>query len=78
MELQKQIFRNGELVAPMPSLKEIRSYAQKQLDTLWPELFRFDYPHLYYVDLSEKLMALKDEMLENAGRQPKGETKAEA
>ena len=68
-ELQVPIFRNGELVYDLPTLPEIKQFCKDQLNTLWPELFRFDYPHLYYVDLSEKLMALKDSMLESAGRQ---------
>ena len=35
-----------------------------EVSTLWPEVKRFDFPHQYYVDLSEKLMSLKDEMLD--------------
>ena len=68
VELQVPIFRNGELVYRLPSLPEIKSYCADQVETLWPEVLRFDYPHQYYVDLSEKLMAMKDEMLRNAGR----------
>ena len=67
-ELQVPIFRNGELVYELPSLEEIRAYCAEQVDTLWEEVKRFDNPHSYYVDLSPKLMALKDEMLENHGR----------
>ena len=67
-EMQVPIFRNGFLVYNLPTIQEIREYREAQLETLWPELLRFDNPHLYYVDLSEKLMALKDRMLENAGR----------
>ena len=59
-------FKNGELVYKLPSLPEIKEYCAKQTATLWPEVQRFDNPHNYYVDLSEKLMALKDEMLRAA------------
>ena len=72
MELQVPIFRNGELVYELPTLPEIKQYCAAQLLTLWPEVMRFDNPHQYYVDLSEKLMALKDEMLRNAGRRSAG------
>ena len=67
-ELQKLIFKDGELVYEMPSLKDIRTNCAYQISTLWPEVKRFDYPHQYYVDLSPKLMELKDNML-SAARQ---------
>ena len=66
-ELLVPIFRNGELVYELPTLDEIRRRCAYEVSTLWPEVKRFEFPHQYYVDLSEKLMALKDEMLE-AGR----------
>ena len=63
VELQVPIFKNGQLVYKLPELKEIKAYCAQQLAALWPEVKRFDNPHSYYVDLSEKLMALKDKML---------------
>ncbi|MBQ9562585.1 MAG: nicotinate phosphoribosyltransferase, partial [Lachnospiraceae bacterium] len=71
-ELLVPIFRGGELVYDLPTLPEIKKYCAGQLDTLWPEVMRFDNPHQYYVDLSEQLMALKDEMLNQAGRRALG------
>ena len=68
VELAVPIFQNGELVYTLPSLKEIKTNCAYQVSTLWPEVKRFDYPHQYYVDLSEKLMALKDAMLAEHGR----------
>ncbi len=68
VELQVPIFQKGELVYPLPSLKEIREYCAAQVASLWPEVQRFDNPHQYYVDLSPRLMALKDELL-SRGRQ---------
>ena len=68
VELAVPIFKNGELVYKLPSLKEIKTNCAYQVSTLWPEVKRFDYPHQYYVDLSEKLMALKDAMLAEHGR----------
>lgn len=65
-ELLVPIFKNGELVYDLPSLAEIKSYCAAQLETLWPEVRRFDNPHNYYVDLSEQLMELKDDMLNSA------------
>ncbi len=65
-ELQVPIFKNGELVYKLPTLPEIKQSCAKQVAALWPEVQRFDNPHNYYVDLSEKLMELKDEMLHTA------------
>ena len=58
-ELQVPIFRNGELVYQCPKLEEVRSYCLQQVDTLWDEVKRFDNPHTYYVDLSQKLWDIK-------------------
>ena len=67
-ELQLPIFRSGELVYELPGLEEIRAYCAAEVARLWPEVRRFENPHGYYVDLSEKLMALKDRLLESRGR----------
>lgn len=64
-EMLVPIFLNGKLVYDCPSLEDIRSYCEKELDTLWDEIFRFEYPQTYYVDLSKKLLDLKLEMLED-------------
>ena len=63
VELQVPIFKNGELQYELPTLKQIKTACAYGVSTLWPEVKRFDNPHRYYVDLSPKLMALKDRML---------------
>ena len=63
-ELLVPIFEKGKLVYELPTLDEIRRRCAYEVSTLWPEVMRFDFPHQYYVDLSEKLMSLKDEMLD--------------
>ncbi len=68
VELQVPVFLDGELVYELPTLKQIRTDCAYQISTLWPEVKRFDNPHKYYVDLSPKLMALKDAMLDAHGR----------
>ncbi|MDD6024487.1 MAG: nicotinate phosphoribosyltransferase [Oscillospiraceae bacterium] len=65
-ELLVPIFKDGELVYHMPSLKEIRSYCQQQIETLWDEVKRFENPHKFYVDLSRSLWELKRELLNEA------------
>ena len=67
-ELQVPIFRNGKLVYQLPTLDEIRDYCKQQVDTLWDEVKRFDNPHTYYVDLSQRLWDIKYDLLKkNAG-----------
>ncbi len=62
-ELQTPVFRNGELVYQQPDLKEIQAYCLEQVDTLWDEVKRFENPHTYYVDLSQKLWDIKQTLL---------------
>ena len=49
--------------APGRALPAIRDYCAAQLDTLWDEVKRFDNPHTYYVDLSQKLWQIKYDLL---------------
>lgn len=58
------IFENGKQVYESPSLKEIKQFAESQLDTLWDELKRLEYPHQYYVDCSERLWKEQRRLLE--------------
>lgn len=61
--LQEEIIKDGKLVYNLPTLKEIKAYAKKELDTFWDEYKRLDSPHLFKVDLSDKLFELKRNML---------------
>ncbi len=65
-ELQVPVFINGKLVYTSPSVSEIREYCAAQLNTLWDELLRFENPHKYYVDLSQKLWDIKHGLLSSA------------
>ena len=58
-ELLVPIFKDGKQVYTSPSAKEIRAYCFAQIDTLWDEVTRFENPHTYYVDLSQKLWDIK-------------------
>jgi len=62
-ELMKPIFLNGELVYEQPTLPEIKAYCAEQVGTLWDEVRRFENPHHYYVDLSQKLWNIKNNLL---------------
>lgn len=59
-----QMFDKGKCVYTSPSLSEIRDYCSEQIDTLWDEVKRFENPHKYYVDLSEKLWEIRNLLIE--------------
>ena len=63
VELLKPIFIKGKLVYECPSIEEIRNYCKEQIDSLWDEVTRFENPHNYYVDLSQKLWDIKQQLL---------------
>ena len=60
------IFEGGKCVYESPSLKDIKKYCAEQVDTLWDEVKRFKNPHGYYVDLSQKLWNLRNDLLHKA------------
>ena len=62
-ELLVPIFLNGKQVYQCPPLDEVRDYCTRQVRTLWPEVKRFENPHNYYVDLSDKLLDMRNTML---------------
>ena len=66
--LRVPIFEKGKLVYDKPDIEEIRTYCLKQVDSLWEEICRFENPQTYYVDLSEKLWEMKQELLREHNR----------
>lgn len=66
-ELQVPVFVNGICVYATPDIKTIQKYCMSQIETLWEEVKRFEYPHNYYVDLSQKLWDIKQSLLKQAG-----------
>lgn len=62
-EMQVPIFLGGKKVYEEPSLQEIAAYSKKEVESLWPEVTRFDSPHNYYVDLSRDLWNLKQKLI---------------
>jgi len=63
-EIMVPIFKNGKCCYTSPSVMEIRSICQKELDTLWDETRRLVNPHKVYVDLSQKLYDIKIKLLD--------------
>ena len=63
VKIRKRIFDKGELCYEMPEIDAIKNRCKEQLETLWDEVKRFENPHTYYVDLSEKLWECKQALL---------------
>ncbi|MFT8871064.1 MAG: nicotinate phosphoribosyltransferase [Sporolactobacillus sp.] len=61
--LRRQIFKDGELVYKSPKVWEIREFANQQLERQWAEVLRFENPHNYYVDLSQRVWNVKQRLL---------------
>ena len=62
-EMLQPVFLNGKCVYESPSIREVAAYCKQEKDTLWDETKRLFYPHQVYVDLSDKLYKVKQELL---------------
>jgi len=66
--LQPQIV-NGERSSKKLSVTEIAEFSEKRFHQLPEEMKRFDFPHVYKVGISSKLMGLRNKLkLELNGR----------
>ncbi len=62
-ELMVKVFDKGECIYESPSVMEIREFCKKEQETLWDETRRLVNPHEVYVDLSDRLYAMKTKLL---------------
>ena len=62
-ELQEEVIKDGEVVKPLSTVQEEQAYCASQIETLYPEVRRLENPQKYYVDLTEKLLQLKKELI---------------
>jgi nicotinate phosphoribosyltransferase len=65
-ELLVPIFQGGKLVYQSPAIGEMRAWCAAELELMWDEVKRFENPHNYYVDLSQKLWDVKQNLLNRA------------
>lgn len=61
--MQVPVYQSGKLVYKAPDIHEIKAYCAAQTALLWDEVKRFENPHVYYVDLSQKLWDIKQSLL---------------
>lgn len=64
-ELMVPIFKDGVCVYDSPKVMDIRAYCQQELDTLWEESRRLEYPHRTHIDLSLPLWKMKNQLLDS-------------
>lgn len=64
-ELLVPIFQHGDCVYQSPKVMEIRDYCKQELETLWEESLRLEYPHRTHVDLSMPLWKMKSQLLDS-------------
>ena len=62
-ELLKPVIQNGKNIK-LPSLAETIDYADRQMDTLWPEYTRFLNPDAMEINLSQQLQTLKSTIID--------------
>lgn len=62
-QLLQPLFINGKRVYEYQNIDDIKNYCMSQVDTLWDEVTRFENPHNYYVDLSQRLWDVKNELI---------------
>ena len=62
-KLLKTIVSKGELVYEFPKLLDVKAFSLGEKAKFWEEYLRLDMPQTYKVDLSEKLHALKTDMI---------------
>lgn len=65
-KLLARIFDKGRCVYPRYSPHEIKEYCAGQIETLWDEVLRFENPHKYYVDYSQKMWDMRTRLLEQS------------
>ncbi len=62
-ELLVPVFIDGKQVYFSPTVKEIQAYEKKEFASMWDEYKRLLNPHVYKVDLSDKLYDLKKKLI---------------
>ena len=62
-KLTTQIYSLGKKVYESPDVHQIKNYCQNEIGRLWDEVKRFENPHKYYVDLSQSLWDVKNNLL---------------
>lgn len=66
--LYVDVIKNGKVVMPFSSVAELQANCTNSLNEFWSEYKRLNKPQIYKVDLSDKLYAVKQELLAKGGK----------
>ncbi len=64
-QLLQPVFEDGEILYPMPTPAECHQYLESRSNQLPEEHKRFIMPHIYKVGISERLLNLRNDLLNN-------------
>ena len=64
-ELKVKMIENGKQIYNFPTINETKQNVQNNLKSLWEEALRLQNPHIYTINLSEKLLKIKTDLLNN-------------
>jgi nicotinate phosphoribosyltransferase len=73
--LLTEVMSQGKMKIGNKSPYELAGYAQKRLESLADDHKRFEYPHIYKVGISARLMKLRDELVRHHSIQTGTDTK---
>ena len=62
-EMLVPVFKNGTCIYPSYTVMELQEICTKEKNTIWDENKRFVNPSKIYVDLSDKLYQMKQDLL---------------
>jgi nicotinate phosphoribosyltransferase len=63
--ITKTVVENGSVMIKLENAETVREIVKENLSKLPAEYIRFEYPHIYKVGISERLMNLRDELKMN-------------
>ena len=68
LPVHPDLTRTASAFTSSPSLDDIKKFCKAQVNTLWDEVKRFENPHRYYVDLSQKLWDTRSALLKKLSK----------
>lgn len=68
VDLKVKMIENGKQIYTIPTVEQTKKNVQDNLNTLWEEALRLQNPHIYTINLSDKLRKIKTDLLEEHNR----------
>lgn len=64
VDIRQPMILNGKINCKIKNVFEVKKNVEEQLATLWEEALRLENPHEYTVNLSDKLLKIKNDLLQ--------------